>query len=155
MKVGIIIVFNSIENSSFKEALINKINSLKDVSICLVNNESNEKTDYYLNEISERCKNTTVVNIKRSKSINSAIRAGARFMFNQHKLKHMGYLYDLSTKELVEIIEVFKTNKNEILEQVLIKQNEKAVKQTLFQRLFSITDTFSSLKINLMSYSIP
>ena len=73
MKLGIIIVFNSFENSFPKEALIEKINSLNDVCICLVNNKSNANTENYLNEISENCKNTSVVNIKMSKYLNYPI----------------------------------------------------------------------------------
>lgn len=154
MKVGIVIVFNSFEDSTLKEDLIDSINNLNDVSICLVNNKSNEKTDNYLNEISDKCENTSVVNIKKSKSTNSAIRAGARFMFNRHNLKHLGYINDLTSNQLIEIIEIFKINIDEVLDQVVSEQSEKAVKQTLFQKLFSITDTLTALKIKSISYSV-
>jgi len=150
MKVGIIIVFNSIENSSFKEELINTINSLCDVSFCLVNNERNEKTDCYLNDISDRCENTSVINIRRSKSVNSAIRAGARFMFNHYNLKHLGYINDLTSNELIEVIRSFKSNQHKIIDLVVNAQREKVVKQTLFQSLFSVANYID--KLNNKSY---
>jgi hypothetical protein len=150
MKLGIIIVFNSFENSFPKEALIEKINSLNDVCICLVNNKSNTNTENYLNEISENCKNTSVVNIKMSKSLNSAIRVGARYMFNRHNLKHLGYINDQTNLQIIEVIEGFKKNRDELFNLVVNRQNKKSISQTQFQRLFSIKQYLMDLNSKLM-----
>lgn len=147
MKLGIIIVFNSFEDSFLKEALIGKINSLNDICICLVNNKSNENINNYLNEISDKCDNASVVNIKKSKSLNSAIRAAARYMFNKHNLKHLGYINYLTSLQIIHVIEVFKTNRDQILDLVINEQNKKSVRQTQFQRLFSIKQYLIDLKV--------
>ena len=147
MKLGIIIIFNSFDCSTLKDQLIETIKSLNDVCFCLVNNNSNEETDNYLNEISHKCDNTNVINIKKSKSLNSAIRAGARFMINQHNLNQLGYINDSTNLKLIEVIKVFKSNQEEIIDLVVNEQNKKPIRQTLFQRLFPIKKYLIDLKV--------
>jgi len=147
MKLGIIIIFNSVDCSTLKDQLIETIKSLNDVCFCLVNNNSNEETDNYLNEISHKCDNTNVINIKKSKSLNSAIRAGARFMTNRHNLDQLGYINDSTNLKLIEVIKVFKSNQEEIIDLVVNEQNKKPIRQTLFQRLFPIKKYLIDLKV--------
>jgi hypothetical protein len=147
MKLGIIIIFNSFDCSTLKDQLIETIKSLNDVCFCLVNNNSNEETDNYLNEISHKCDNTNVINIKKSKSLNSAIRAGARFMINRHNLNQLGYINNSTNLKLIEVIKVFKSNQEEIIDLVVNEQNKKPIRQTLFQRLFPIKKYLIDLKV--------
>lgn len=147
MKLGIIIIFNSFDCSTLKDQLIETIKSLNDVCFCLVNNNSNEETDNYLNEISHKCDNTNVINIKKSKSPNSAIRAGARFMINRHNLNQLGYINNSTNLKLIEVIKVFKSNQEEIIDLVVNEQNKKPIRQTLFQRLFPIKKYLIDLKV--------
>ena len=147
MKLGIIIIFNSFDCSTLKDQLIETIKSLNEVCFCLVNNNSNEETDNYLNEISHKCDNTNVINIKKSKSLNSAIRAGARFMINRHNLNQLGYINNSTNLKLIEVIKVFKSNQEEIIDLVVNEQNKKPIRQTLFQRLFPIKKYLIDLKV--------
>lgn len=146
MKFGIVVVFNTTESIPLKEQLINMLNSLNDVCFCLVDNSNKEKTANYLNEIADKCNNTNVINIKKGKSFNSAIRAGARFMFNRHNLEHLGYINNSRNIQLIEVIKFFKNNRKEIIDMVTQEQNKKTIKQTLFQRVFSIEEYLIDLK---------
>ena len=147
MKLGIVIVFNSTKSIPSKDQLISILNSLNDVCFCLVNNNNKEKTANYLNEIADKCKNTNVINIKKGKSLNSAIRAGSRFMFNRHNLEHLGYINNSINIQLIEVIKLFKNNRKEIIDLVTQEQNKKTIKQTLFQRVFSIKEYLIDLKV--------
>ena len=146
MKLGIIIVFDSFESPILKEELILKINELSDVTFCLVNNKCDDRTTHFLSEISECCSNANVINIRRGKSVNSATRAGARFLYNQFNLMHMGFINGLSNIDIIEIFKLFKVNQEKILSRIINERIEKGLKQTLFKRLFCINEYLVDLK---------
>ncbi|NAS32703.1 family 2 glycosyl transferase [Flavobacteriaceae bacterium R38] len=148
MKLGMIIVFNYFEKANLIDFFIKKLKRVKHVQFCLVNNNNDEETLEILSEIAEQCKNTSVINISKSKSNTSAVRAGARYMSRHFNLKHIGFITDLHDQEILNIIEELTKNQNEVLIQINKDQNSKTVRQTFFQRLFSITDCLNNLRLS-------
>jgi glycosyltransferase involved in cell wall biosynthesis len=144
MKIGVIIIFRNNEEEIDMNFIINQSNGAKNLELCLVNNDSKDSTYEVLKEIKEACTNVSVVNIKRLKSDTAAVRAGARYMFNQLDLKHIGYLTTSSLKDkcntLDTLIKVVSENQSEILKYNIKVRKNREVKQTLFQNLFSIIE---------------
>lgn len=147
MKIGIIIVFNHCETAIIKQKLIKSFNKVLHVEFCLVNNNGGRSIYESLTEITEYCKNTNVVNIKKNKSDSSAVRAGARYMHNQFKLKYIGYITGLSSSELFEIIDNFATYQNDILTQIRYEKQEIPVRQTFFQSIFSVCNYIELINV--------
>jgi len=92
MKIGLIIVFRNNENEIDTKFIVDYSNKIKHIELCFVNNESNDNTYKLLKEIKNKCHNISLVNIKKFKSHNTAVRAGARYMFNEFRLDHLGYV---------------------------------------------------------------
>ncbi|MGB6267760.1 MAG: family 2 glycosyl transferase [Olleya sp.] len=92
MKIGIIIIFHNNEKDIDTNIFVQQLNQVKNIEFCLVNNASKDNTYTLLNDINEACANVSLVNINTFKSDVSAVRAGARYMFNKFNLKHIGYV---------------------------------------------------------------
>jgi GT2 family glycosyltransferase len=119
MKIGIIIVFHNNEKEIDTKFFIEHLNQTTDLELCLVNNASKDKTYPLLKEIKETCTNASIVNIKKFKSANSAVRAGARYMFNQFDLNHLGYvssnLMHINYQDLNGLIQSITENQDVLL----------------------------------------
>jgi hypothetical protein len=143
LKTGIIIICHNNEYDIDRDLCIKYINDVQDVEFCLVNNHSEDNTYELLKDISERCKNVSVVNINKYKSSTSAVKAGARFMFNEYNLKQLGFITtNTFTKfeNLSMLIKFIQENQQDISrynEKILQK---KETKLTLFQSLFPVMD---------------
>lgn len=146
MKTGIIIVFNAAKEDIPTGYFIKYIHELLDVKFCLVNNNKSDKMYESLLEISDHCINANVINIRKIKTNTSAVRAGARYMFNQFNLKHLGYIVDSNIVQILEAIALFTTTQNEIQHLNCTAQSNQVVKKTFFQSLFSLTERLENLK---------
>ena len=151
MKIGIIIIFYNNEKDIDTQFFIEQLKQSTNLELCLVNNNSKDKTYQLLNEIKESCLNVSVVNIKKFKSDESAVRAGARFMFNQFDLNHLGYvstnLLNLKNHGLNGLIQAISENQDVILKYNIETLERQDIKLTLFQTLFSVIEYLT--KINL------
>ncbi|WP_047550228.1 hypothetical protein [Psychroserpens sp. Hel_I_66] len=149
MKMGIIIIFNNYEKSLNVASFIKSLNKIKSIQFCLVNNDSQDETNLLLEEIKYDCNNVTVVNIKKFKSDVSAVKSGARYMFNQFKLNHLGYINTnvLHNKfeNLITLIKTVDEYQNALIE--FDKKENSDKKKTLFQKLFSVMDYVIRLKL--------
>lgn len=146
MRVGIIIIcYNSQIDI---DLCVKHFKQLKNLEVCLVNNHSNDSTYETLKEIQEHCTNVSVVNIKKVKSETSAVRAGARFMFNQFNLKYLGYVTNLNEQDLHQSITMISKNQNTILSYYIKPHPKKMIRKTIFQRLFSITELLNKMENN-------
>lgn len=161
MKIGVIIVFHNNENDIDTSFFIEHLNRAKYLELCLVNNASTDKTYKLLDEIKEMCdKKVSVVDVKKFKSDHAAIRSGARFMFNQHNLNHVGYVdaNKLNSKflSISKLIEVISQNQDIIVKYNIEVLDKKEMKQTLFQSVFSIVEYLEKLKKDnqLLNYSL-
>ncbi|MGB0980470.1 MAG: glycosyltransferase [Winogradskyella sp.] len=152
MKLGIIIIFHNNEALINKQLFIEKINQSKSIELCLVDNNSTDKTLQLLTSIKEECSsNISVVEIKKHTSKDVAKRAGARFMFNQFNLKHIGFINADSTyqdeKHLSELIKQVYSNKDIIIDYNAKTISTYNIKPTLFKCIFSVVDYITKLKI--------
>ncbi|MEY8850077.1 family 2 glycosyl transferase [Psychroserpens sp. XS_ASV72] len=155
MKTGIIIVFHNYENELHPKVLVNQIQKIVHVPLCLVNNDSKDETYDILKDVRDLCQNVSVVNIKKFKSDMSAVRAGARFLLSQYQLKHLGYINtNLISSNLgfVPFLEVFAAYHNDIISMGI--SNQKPSKQKTTQPLFSVVDEVQKLKASFQKENI-
>jgi len=153
MKIGIIIIFHNNETQIDKTFLIEQIKSSESIELCFVDNDSNDKTLSLLKNIKEECPaNTSIVEIKKNTTEDSAKRAGARYMFNQFNLKHIGFVNvaGLEDKEqqLNTVIKNICLNKVPLIDLNLKTIKEQDIKQTLFKSIFSLVDYLKHIKAN-------
>ena len=149
MKIGIIIIFYNNEKQIDTSFFIEQVKQASNLELCLVNNDSCDNTYHLLTEIKEACNNVSVVNIRKFKSDTSAVKAGARFMFNQFNLKHLGYVYkNVKNIKYGGLIKLIAENEELILKYNLRTIDNNEVRQTLFQSLFSVLDYLKKIKTN-------
>ncbi|MGB5419898.1 family 2 glycosyl transferase [Algibacter sp.] len=153
MKIGVIIVFHNNEKDIDTGFFNEHLNQAKNLELCLVNNASRDNTFQLLKEIKDSCStNVSLVDIKKFKSDISAVRSGARFMFNQFDLNHIGYistnLINHKSYSISSLIKAMSKNQNIILKYNISVLEKKEIKQTLFQSVFSIIEYLEKLKIN-------
>ena len=158
MKIGIIIVFHNWEQQIDKNLFILYAQKLPHLKFCLVNNDSKDKTYEILKEIKEQSDNVSIVNIKKFKSDISAVKAGARYMFNQSKFKHLGYintnLINHHKGSFNSILRALNENQKAIIEFNLKTLHKHEIRQTLFQKLFSIIDCLNKIEIEKQSFNL-
>lgn len=151
MKIGVIIVFHNNEANIDTEFFIEYLNKAKNLELCLVNNASRDNTFQLLKDIKSACETkVSLVDIKKFKSDSSAVRSGARFMFNQFDLNHIGYistnLIFNKAYNLNDLIELISKDHNIILDYNIKVIEKKEIKQTLFQSVFSIMEYIEKIK---------
>lgn len=160
MKIGVIVVFHNNEKDIDSGLFIEHLSEAKNLELCLVNNASRDKTYELLKEIKEMCfKNVSLVDIKKFKSDDSAVRSGARFMFNQFDLKHVGFVNTNQINDKIDtvsnLIKMVSENQDVILKYNCDVIKLKGIKQTLFQSVFSIVEYLEKLEIDsrLLNYT--
>lgn len=151
MKIGIIIIFHNNEKDIDTNIFVQQLNQVKNIEFCLVNNASKDNTYTLLNDINEACANVSLVNINTFKSDVSAVRAGARYMFNKFNLKHIGYVTTnlLITKYdgLNGLIKAISQNQEVIVNYNIESLERKNIKLTLFKSLFSVIEYLKKIKV--------
>jgi hypothetical protein len=153
MRIGIIIVFHNDEKNIDTGFFIKHLKQAKNAELCLVNNASRDNTSQKLKEIKESSSlaNISIVDIKKFKSDISAVRSGARFMFNQFDLNHIGFISTNmlnKNNNIHRLVKAISKNQNDILNYNIKILEKKEMKQTMFQSVFSITEYLEKLKIN-------
>jgi glycosyltransferase involved in cell wall biosynthesis len=150
MKLGIIIICHNNENDIDIRHCVRYLNKVKVLEICLVNNNSKDDTYNVLKEIKGYCENVSIVNIRKTKSDNSAVKAGARFMSSQFNLKYLGFVntnmiekYD----DLSLLIKSIRDNQVDISNYNQSFLNKKRIKLTMFQSLFPLMDYLAKINI--------
>lgn len=157
MKTGIIIVFHNYEKDIDQDFFIKYFKKLRPIKFCLVNNNSKDNTGLLLSEITERCKNVSLVNIKRLKSNKTAVRAGVRYLWNEFGIEQIGFI---NTRDLTNGLD-FKGLLKEVLSKedyVLSYQSNvfdsHKSKRTLFQSLFSLKDYLDDYDLYIQKVKI-
>jgi hypothetical protein len=151
MKTAIIIIFHNYEKDISINFFINYCNKAEGIEFCLVNNDSKDNTFLFLMEVKEQCDNVSVVNIKKFKSHMSAVRSGARYMFNQFKLNHIGYvnanLLNKQNHGLSIVMLAISRHQYAIIkyDKEILKKHSR--KKTMFQKLFSVVEYLTKLEL--------
>jgi glycosyltransferase involved in cell wall biosynthesis len=150
MKIGIIIICYNNEMDIDIGHCAKYLNKVKGIEICLVNNHSNDNTYDVLKEIKESCSNVSIVNIKKFKSDNAAVKAGARFMSSQFNLKHLGFVnMNMISKydNLNILIKDIRDNQDYLLKYNQDSIDKRGIKKTMFQSLFPVMDYLVEMNI--------
>ena len=152
MKLGIIIIFHNNEDNIDKDFFISHLNEAKDIEFCFVNNASFDKTYQFLTEIKEDCSCVSLVDIKKYTTESIAVKAGARFLFNEFDLNHIGYANaNPRNKEqfnLNELLKAISANKDFILDYDFIMIEREKIKKSIMNRIFSVIEYLKVLKTN-------
>ena len=153
MKIAIIMIFHNNEAQIDKTFLIEQIKLSDSIELCLVDNDSSDKTLSLLRDIKDECsEHLSIVEIKKNTTEDSAKRAGARYMFNQFDLRHIGFvnIAELKVKrqQLNILIENLYLNKIELIDLNLKIIKRQAIKQTLFKSVFSLRDYLRLIHTN-------
>ena len=138
MKVGLIIVFDSSDYDLIKSNVSEILHKTEEVSFCLVNNNCSELFGSQLQELAEEHDNVNVIHIKKRKPSSWAVRAGSRYMNSKFNLKFLGYISDLKGKELVNAIEIFAKDHNQLRRDSMFNGFDKLVKQSFLDKIFSV-----------------
>ncbi|WP_040280351.1 hypothetical protein [Psychroserpens damuponensis] len=150
MKTGIIIVFHNYENDINTNQLINYCHELKSIQFCFVNNDSKDNTYLLLEDIKDLCDNVSIVNIKKFKSDISAVKSGARYMFNHFKLQHIGYInsnvFNKQSEDLSQVMKTIGDHQETIIKYDKEQNVNQHKRKTLFQKLFSVVDYLAILE---------
>lgn len=149
MKVGMIIVFDADDDKIERSQLTKTFKKAKEILFCLVNNNCGELVNEVLTDISDECDNATVIHIRKSKSSSIAVRAGARYINNHFNLKFLGYITGLRGEKLIEAIELFATHYEDIRIQEKQSQSSKLMKQSFFQKIFSVSNYYKQINLKL------
>jgi predicted glycosyltransferase involved in capsule biosynthesis len=153
MKIGIIIIFDNNEELIEKHFVIEQIKSCETMELCLVDNNSKDKTLQLLKDIKEACPSRiSVVQIKKFSSEGAAKRAGARYMFNQFDLRHIGFInvndIHKNGETLNELIKNLYENQELIINTNVKVIENQDIKQTLFKSIFSVAEYLKRIKTN-------
>ncbi|WP_179375169.1 glycosyltransferase [Winogradskyella wichelsiae] len=151
MKIGIIIIFHNNELDIDKSFFIDQIKSSEHIELCLVDNESKDETISFLEDIKEVCPTkVSVIEIKRNVSEIAATKAGARYMFNEFNLKHIGYINANALKQkgltLNTLIKSFCIHKDLIIDFNLNKIKNQEIKKTFFKSVFSVVEYLQNIE---------
>lgn len=151
MKIGTLIIFYNNEKEINNKAL-NSLSSIPKQSIvCLINNGSNDTTLEKLMALKEITHNLHIIDIKKNKGIQAAIKSGTRYIQSQFNIKHIGYINFekiTNTNKLGYIIKFVNLNKELIIKICSINQEEKKEQRALIKNTFSIIDYLNILEIN-------
>lgn len=147
MNIGVIIIFHNNEIDINPKEFVKHIDAADHIKICFVDNESKDETLEKLLEIKDISANkVSIVQIKKKVSKEAAKRAGARFMFNDFNLNHLGFI---DTSVLIEhnynlnkIVASLCEKKDEIIAFDKKNKSEQRTKSTLFKSVFSVLDYF-------------
>lgn len=153
MKIGIIIVFYNNEKD-IDRSLFNGLSSIRNhIELCLVNNGSEDATLEKLEALKDTSGlHSTIIDIKQNKGEDAAIKAGARYLFNQNELKHIAYVNVDKLKaidDLHTLLNLIEKNKESIIQYNLNTIQTSQIKRLIFKNVFCILEYLNKLEIKL------
>lgn len=153
MNIGVIVICHNNAGELNPQSVIDNINATDKIKMCFVDNESKDDTLEKLLEIKESCEDkVSIVQIKKKVNCESAKRAGARYMFNNFDLKHIGFMNTANIiKNNYDINEMLNTlceNKDDIIAFDKENKSKQRIKTTFIKSIFSLLDYFKSKEYN-------
>lgn len=111
MKIGILILFSDCEKE-INKMMIRQLSQHTNSEICLINNASKDATYSVLKEVRNSIgKHISLIDIKKNKGLEPAIKAGIRFLLNKEELKYFIYLKSSQLSNVNELITKFNYDK--------------------------------------------
>lgn len=108
MKIGILIVFRNDESKIEVHQFIELFTKTTKLNVCLVNNGSTDNTLELLKEIQEESSiPISIIDVKRNRGHNAAIKAGVRYLKSIEELPYILYLQKYTTKDFRILEKVF------------------------------------------------
>jgi glycosyltransferase involved in cell wall biosynthesis len=140
MKTGIIIpCYNEAERLDTL-AFVNFILSEEDYHLCFVNDGSKDNTLEVLENIQRECPNqVSVIDVKNNKGKAEAVRAGARYLYNQNEVEFIGFIdADLST-DFRDFKKLVQSLKDDSMLELVYGSRRKGgeIKRNFFRELLS------------------
>lgn len=153
MNIGVIVICHNNAGELNPQTVIENINATDKIKMCFVDNESKDDTLEHLLEIKESCEDkVSIVQIKKKVNCESAKRAGARYMFNNFDLKHIGFMDTAAITEnnydINEMLNTLCENKDDIIAFDKANKKKQRIKTTFFKSIFSLLDYFKSQETN-------
>ena len=109
MKTGIIITLYNQESQINKAVLSEFLENQKNIHLCFVNNGSTDNTLSVLDEISQQYPDhTSIVNIKKEKGLEAALKLGFRFLSNLKSFNQLCFIPKINFNELSKITSINK-----------------------------------------------
>ncbi|WP_299778970.1 glycosyltransferase [uncultured Formosa sp.] len=144
MKIGILIIFFNNEKEIDNHLFNSLLRLPKLVRLSLVNNGSTDNTLEKLQELEDSYNaDLSLIDIKKNKGTNAALKAGARYLLEKEDLKHIGYLNLESAfnfKKVAEIMILIKENYDLIAPYSVEINNNTPFQRSLFKNMFSMSD---------------
>lgn len=132
MKIGMLVICYNVEEYLMNTEFITSLHEAA-TEICFVNNASQDNTLTVLNEIKEET-DVTIIDIKKDKGIDAAIKAGVRYLSNFKKLKYILYLQLYTLEDFEYFNAIFNQIKNEKL---VIKDNSEEHTRKFLKNVFA------------------
>ena len=129
MKIGILIIFRNDERVIEVKKFIELFAGKEKLNVCFVNNGSTDHTLELLKEIQEESSITiSIIDVKKSRGHNSAIKAGVRYLTSQHDLPYILCMQKYVSQDFSTLKKVFR-----------IIAQEKGVVKDLFNKTKCMT----------------
>lgn len=139
MKLGIIVPCYNEENRIDVDTFVKFINLKKDCYLCFVNDGSKDNTIKVLRAIKSKAPEfVSVIDMKKNKGKLAAIKAGARFLYNEQNVELLAYMNAnaFSIINNVDKLLAYEQSENFAeLYKTIGKSNN--IKKGVFKRLFS------------------
>ncbi|PNW29109.1 glycosyltransferase [Formosa algae] len=143
MKIGILIIFFNTEKHISSRLLESLSNFPKYVKLSLINNGSKDNTFEKLKMLEDRNdEGFSLIDIKKYRGIDPAIKAGVRYLSKNNDLKYIGYLNfdaNLNPNYFIKIMLLIKAQ-HELMFTYNQAQEQKPFQRNLFKNIFSLTD---------------
>lgn len=137
-KLGIVIVFDFFDKSIYRNDFIHNLQHAEEITFCLVSNNSNEELYESLSEIAELCDHVSVVNVKKRKTKQAAIRSGVRYLTSHFNLKYLGYIQNSAQLDILETLKKFNKYKERMKKELNLKSTTRISRKPNIKDVFSV-----------------
>ncbi|QMU64070.1 MAG: hypothetical protein GKR88_07055 [Flavobacteriaceae bacterium] len=141
MGIGVIIIFRNNEKEISEIKFVESLDQITNLKLCFVNNGSSDDTFDLLKSIQiKSTSDIAILDVKKKKKPEAAIRIGARYFYNIQEFKHIGYINACEFSDFDKLHQVLITTYASTDLLIDIHTNTRRVRQNLFKNLFSVVD---------------
>ena len=149
--LGLIIIFYNDEKRLDTAALSKLSTIFSSCQTCMVNNGSQDNTFQKLLHIKEYCEgHVSVIDMKKHKSLNVALKAGIRYLKSKNEQEMIGYIESKRIKDFndfSENFEIFIANEINLNGMKFKNENQSHYCRNLLRNVFSIHHNLRSSQV--------